>query len=667
MLVAEKAGPDRIGFVGVAAAALLVFAGFAKWRGLIYPNYLTGAALQVMVLVLAVYWAFAKALGISIARSPGTADVLLGVYALYAAATCLWSDNTRLAAIGSLLVLFPVFWARGLGRMLRGACDRRLLLRAFFIAGTVAAAVGIGYVRVRGRLADIEFVLGHRNFLAMFLLPPLLICAADLFAPLLAPGAKRGCVLRWPLWVTDAGGVVMLVGIGLCRSVGAGLGVAAGIACLIGMRLRSAQRRLLLASAAALAALALFVVSTPRVMNTLLERTPSQATRWFLWEGTARMIGDRPLLGWGTGTFPLHFADYKPTGPMRYGILQTKTLYPHNELLLVAVEGGIVGLALYLAAFFLIVRRHLRTAERSEEPPARLVHWAIFAGFAAMFAQGLVSIALRYWGPATAFWTLAGLMLASGTKKREAGLRPVREPIMFGAARIVLTLVLVVFLFVAIVSQGWKAERLIGRARKEKGLPFETRAALYAEGERASRYVPDGLLAMELRGGVFAKTGRIPEAIATYGRLNRLAPGYGFVRRALGSAYHRYAERVGPSEPQKGERYLREAIAYLEEAVKQYPYDPAARMAMARALRLASGRNIPTALDHLRVAAEAEPKNAEIPFLTARFLAETGRMREALVELDRAKKLCRAEQGALRESIKRLRTRVEAYGEEQEG
>jgi len=593
MLDAENAAPDRIGVVAIAAAALLVFVSFAKWNALIYVNYVAGAALQAMVLALAVYWAFAKAFGISIGRPRGTADFLLGFYAVYAAATCLWSDNPRLAAIGSLMVLFPVFWARGLGQTLRGARDRRLLLRAFLVAGTVAGAIGIGYVFFTGNLEMIERAQGHRNFLAILLLPCLLIGVADLFAPLLAPGTRRGCVLRWPVWVAAAGAAVMLIAMALCRSVGAGLGMAVGVGCLIGMRLRSAQRRLLLASAAAVAAFALFVVTTPRAMEMLLERAPSQATRWFLWEGTARMIADRPLLGWGTGTFPLYFSDYKPTWPMRYGILQARTLHPHNEPLLVAVEGGLIGLALYLAALFLVVRGHLRAAERSEDPADRLARWAIFAAFAAMFAQGFVSIALRYWGPATAYWTLAGLMLASPTAARNVTARPGRGPGALGGARIVLTLVLVTLPLVGIVWQGLKAEWLVRRAWEERSLPVETRVPRYAAAERASRYVPDYLLAIGDRAEMFHKAGRRLEAIAAYEHLNNVAPGYGPVRRLLGSLYLECAQELGPDDPEHGAQYLRESVAWLEQAVKQYPYDAAAQSALGRALRLASERNIP--------------------------------------------------------------------------
>lgn len=103
----------------------------------------------------------------------------------------------------------------------------------------------------------------------------------------------------------------------------------------------------------------------------------SNQARWTMLQDTLSMIAEKPLLGWGYGSFELAFQHYRinqstPT------IVTEIARYPHNEILLWIVEGGVVALigwAFMLFGTFRVVcraRHHDREAFATGSPLAGL-------------------------------------------------------------------------------------------------------------------------------------------------------------------------------------------------------------------------------------------------------------------------------------------------------
>jgi O-antigen ligase len=101
----------------------------------------------------------------------------------------------------------------------------------------------------------------------------------------------------------------------------------------------------------------LFVILTPhgleritslfaREQNTVWERTQ-------LWKGTWEMVKVHPFLGFGVNTFSRYFADFKPAE--YWGLM-----YTHNSYLQIWSEIGIAGLAAYIYAIFVTLKKSLR-------------------------------------------------------------------------------------------------------------------------------------------------------------------------------------------------------------------------------------------------------------------------------------------------------------------
>lgn len=109
---------------------------------------------------------------------------------------------------------------------------------------------------------------------------------------------------------------------------------------------------------------------------------------------------DRPLLGSGPGTFHLAFQEHRPPG------LRAYVNVAHNDYVQVAVETGVPGLLLFLAALGLPMYRAAACALRGPFPPEA----AAAAGAAvAMAVYALLNFALPV--PADLYWWCAALGL----------------------------------------------------------------------------------------------------------------------------------------------------------------------------------------------------------------------------------------------------------------
>jgi tetratricopeptide (TPR) repeat protein len=650
------------GWIAAAlAAAVLLAVSAAKWDGFGYRSYPGAVIFQCGALALLLAWAWPRRLPVGTWRALRPAAYLFCAYAAFSMASSAWAPEPRLAAIGSLPMFFGVTWTLALGHLLTDQRHTRLILRGMFAAGTVAALAGLLYVLLSGQgswtvqihgLGEffralwqrgylLESVEGHRNFLATFLLPPLVMGLADLLTPLLTRPAQRGATLGLSAVVLWPCLLLMLGVFALCQSWGALLGLIVGLACVFAARLSPRARWGLLAGFLLLIVSAFICLSLPAVNARLMQS--HQATRWFMWQGALRMIHDHPIFGWGSGMFVLRFADYKPTGAMEFGWLGNITIYPHDELLLVAAEGGLIALGLYLAGHFFAVRGHLRKAQ-AQDASLRIAAWAVFGGFLAMFTHGLVEVSLRFWAPAAAYWTLLGVMIASDRSGGPAPADTRRGSRVDATLLFVSASVMVVAAAVGIVFSGAWAEWLIGGASNMPGM--EAKAQLKAlirndaEAARFSRYVPDYLVALRSRAEFELRDGNEDGSIAEYEEIERVAPGYGPVRRILATLYLDRARKAASLSRRAATADLQKAVERIKLAIRQNPYDADSRLVYADLLLQPPDRNVPAAIGELRAAVKGDPKRMEPRYWLATLLARSGQKEEARAVLDEAAALC---------------------------
>jgi O-antigen ligase/Tfp pilus assembly protein PilF len=250
--------------------------------------------------------------------------------------------------------------------------------------------------------------MGNPNYLGGHLaavLPP---------AFLLALSARGG---RRALW----GGIAALLfaALLLSRVRGAFLATAASFTLLgllfaapWGRPLARPNRGLLLSGYAVALLAGLLTVASLGGFSIFSLRGETARQRLDTWQAAWLMVKDRPLLGWGVEQLKVLYPAYqhrpfKPEGYARHPY--TYTEHVHNEFLRIHLEGGLAGLALFLALLFLHARalaRRLSDPSLGDADRALLIGSA--GGVAAVLVQSLSNFPLQI-SPTT---VLFGLFLA---------------------------------------------------------------------------------------------------------------------------------------------------------------------------------------------------------------------------------------------------------------
>ncbi len=141
----------------------------------------------------------------------------------------------------------------------------------------------------------------------------------------------------------------------------------------------------------------------------LEEASLEPPTRTQLWRAAVQMIGEKPLLGVGPGTFRLRHGPY-------LGLSFTdERIHSNNFVLELASTTGLLGLAAFATLVGYVLLRIIRTLRRT------IVLVFILGALSAFFWAGLVDYFLGFMGTAGLFWTLLGLGLGLAIKARVVG------------------------------------------------------------------------------------------------------------------------------------------------------------------------------------------------------------------------------------------------------
>ncbi|MFO7955568.1 MAG: O-antigen ligase family protein [Candidatus Brocadiia bacterium] len=150
-----------------------------------------------------------------------------------------------------------------------------------------------------------------------------------------------------------------------------------------------------------------------RLMDWLMARESTRHLRVMYWTGAARMYAERPMTGWGLGSFPAVYPSFEP--PIASGLKFTRDVqntHAHNEFIGVAAELGLPGFILYcsLLGYAFTVSY---TALSGKPLREQLVGYALWCGALSFVMQGMFGKAPMAWCFATNFWLLLGLLASA--------------------------------------------------------------------------------------------------------------------------------------------------------------------------------------------------------------------------------------------------------------
>lgn len=410
----------------------LFAAGFGAWILLVGGRYqvsLLEPDLALLQLLLLCALAVAGLWAVRV-RAPAvvTAALLLSVWTVTCSLGSLWPRGSfeaawhQMAAAG-LCALGAALAERDGARvaLLRGLTVAALLVGLLSLAqavGTVATEAR--FVTEDGRLRVIGS-LNHPNNLAGFI-------------ALMLPVAVGLAVGRRSV-VAGLAAVVLFAALALTYSKGGQLAALVGLVTFVWLLppgssaawLRTGGRRARLnaGGAAVLATAALagaWFSPLGARLRLFIELWPTlrEFRRWDTYATAVSIVGDRPLLGCGPGTFGIAFPQYKPIDGHHELYAHAHSWFLHQ-----AAETGLPGLLLLLAALAVAQRALLRQLGGTD----RAVAAGLAGGLAGFCAAGLLDHNVGVPAIAACFWFVLGLC-APGRERGDRALVAVALALM---------------------------------------------------------------------------------------------------------------------------------------------------------------------------------------------------------------------------------------------
>ena len=162
-------------------------------------------------------------------------------------------------------------------------------------------------------------------------------------------------------------------------------------------------------------------ISNVRTDASNLERL----NRWYC---AARMFEEKPLLGWGPGTYQFQYAPFQKPHQMTVISTNMHTLGGvHSEYFGPLVESGFPGFIIFFLMILFLLNSGMRAYHRGREGKDKLVVLIALLGLITYLSHGVLNNYLDQDKTATLFWMMSSIVVAYDlrSQKNEAGVKSV--------------------------------------------------------------------------------------------------------------------------------------------------------------------------------------------------------------------------------------------------
>ncbi len=334
---------------------------------------------------------------------------LLAALALVSLFVSIYPNATWMALIRLLSYLAAMFIAADIARHRRRT--RRLI---WVIMGISAVLVVIGLIKYsggpvpsfwihdaphqQGFLTSTFFNHNHLSgYLEMAL--PLILCVLVLAQP-----KRKG------LWFLVI--FLLLVGVVLAMSRGGWLSLVVALTfctlCIWVNKFWTWTRLVITGVLGSLMILVVFMASTPALDRLELTEDvgePSIQVRVHIWEASNTLIFDRPVLGWGLGTYPWSFPKVRPLG------LSGRVREAHCDYIQIVAAMGLVVLVPILWGTVATFHRGMKTYLNSRSSFKQSVSLGALGAIVAMAVHSLVDFNIQITSNGLLFFIMVGLVM----------------------------------------------------------------------------------------------------------------------------------------------------------------------------------------------------------------------------------------------------------------
>lgn len=157
-----------------------------------------------------------------------------------------------------------------------------------------------------------------------------------------------------------------------------------------------------------------------------VDRDESNKERINRWTAALAMYRDKPLTGFGPGTFESHYGIYQTSLTMtRISTKQGNKGDAHSEYLGVLAEQGMPGLIIWIAMVLGSIATGMRAVYRAQTHPERIAALGILLGLITYFVHGAVNSFLDIEKVNSLFWSsLAALVMLEFRTRRQPEPQP---------------------------------------------------------------------------------------------------------------------------------------------------------------------------------------------------------------------------------------------------
>jgi len=205
---------------------------------------------------------------------------------------------------------------------------------------------------------------------------------------------------------------------------------------VIGLIMLQKKYKILLLGAILLIFTAALVYSEVRPQNTLVKAFKGSAqVRIEYWQAGGQMLKERPLLGFGGGSFGRVYAKYKlPQAE--------ETQMAHNNFVQVAAETGLIGFSLFLLFLFLYFKAMQNKIRRLSEfsPLQKVLVLGGYTGVLAFLFHSLSDFSLYMFNAGFNLFLLMGLSLVPTQKEEKYSEESRRKGILYFVITLLLSL-----------------------------------------------------------------------------------------------------------------------------------------------------------------------------------------------------------------------------------
>jgi putative inorganic carbon (hco3(-)) transporter len=144
-----------------------------------------------------------------------------------------------------------------------------------------------------------------------------------------------------------------------------------------------------------------------------IKSDPSNLERINRWNCAIRMFEERPVVGWGPGTYSFQYAPFQRSKDLTVISTNFGTVgHAHSEYLGPLAESGLLGMLTWLVFFLLTIYKGMKLCYEALHEKTRIIALAVLLGLITYYVHGVLNSYIDYDKIAVPLWGFCAILVA---------------------------------------------------------------------------------------------------------------------------------------------------------------------------------------------------------------------------------------------------------------